>query len=396
MNITRHELDILICLMKQNDWVTSSSLADALDSNKKSIQQEIKYLSSKLKEQCVIVSNQRRGYYLEYLSKEIRKEIVSVLIYNEAHYSMQNRTSVLALFLLFQDDYVTMNDLTEKFYISKTTVFSEIKILKRWINRIHGLHLDVSNQWGIKIIGNEYARRYGCASFAQMNIVKQILLAEHWGVQYETYLESSKNTLRKYLKQNDFIISGEDFTRVVRYIAITILRSAMGYQLDDCITNASTDSLVTNILAEISAAVNYSFTLMEILEIQQRLLDSSIVNSDNEGTWETNQKVSELEAFIINTLKIPVKDLFMERELFTANVDQTLRRVSNGRKLVNYYDKNILSDNPLAVHLMNIGFKRIFQVKLPKPELTFLATHLAGELCKYEGSVNILLISSVC
>ena len=127
----KQEMGILVTLIHRKDWVTGEELALLLGTSKKTVQQEIRKISQELNGECEIRSSQKKGYFLEYLSDRLRRKMISDLEKNENHYNMKGRTSVLALYLLFQQDYVTMDQLADTFFLSKSTVSSEIKSMKR-------------------------------------------------------------------------------------------------------------------------------------------------------------------------------------------------------------------------------------------------------------------------
>ena len=230
---TKREMDILLILLAERDWITGEEIAGRLGISKKTVQQEIRMIEETLGLEAGLCSGQKKGYRLNGVSQEQLQRILMCLEENEAHYNMKDRTSVLALYLLFQRDYVTMDRLAEIFYLSKTTVFSEIKTLKRWMGRQGGITLEVSGTKGVLIRGKEMDRRFRCATFCMTGILKQILLDERELQQYEQELAAIRTELGTELAEADIRICGEDFGKICRYLAVSLLRNRLGFQGED-------------------------------------------------------------------------------------------------------------------------------------------------------------------
>ena len=64
MDLNKRQLQILVVLRNKNHWITSEELAEALGTNKKTIQTEIKNMLCYLREENhIIQSNKRSGYF---------------------------------------------------------------------------------------------------------------------------------------------------------------------------------------------------------------------------------------------------------------------------------------------------------------------------------------------
>ena len=226
MSFGKREMDILSMLIGRRGWVTGEEMASAFGISKKTVQQEIRRISGEFGDGCRILSSQKKGYCLEYLSDELRRGIIRHLEQNENHYNMRERTSVLALYLLFQREYVTMDQLAETFYLSKTTVFSEVKTMKRWMARQGGIALEVSGTRGVRILGSELDRRFRCATFCMPGIARQLPWPGEIWDRYEEELAAIREALGRELAGEETRLAGEDFGKICRYLAVSLLRDA--------------------------------------------------------------------------------------------------------------------------------------------------------------------------
>ena len=88
MSFGKREMDILSMLIGRRGWVTGEEMASAFGISKKTVQQEIRRISGEFGDGCRILSSQKKGYCLEYLSDELRRGIIRHLEQNENHYNM--------------------------------------------------------------------------------------------------------------------------------------------------------------------------------------------------------------------------------------------------------------------------------------------------------------------
>ena len=149
-NIDKEMRELIFCLLKEDNWITGDELSIRLGWNKKKIQNIIRRLSEKFGSQCVILSKKNRGYLLVGIYDELKRYLMQYIFYNDRYFNLEERKVMIILDLLFTNDYMPMGKLADKYFVSKTVIFEEIKNLKRWFGRINGLELEVSSKNGIK------------------------------------------------------------------------------------------------------------------------------------------------------------------------------------------------------------------------------------------------------
>ncbi len=380
-------MDILVRLISSRDWVTGDELALSLGVSKKTVQQEIRRIEEELGDGCRIRSSQKKGYRLEQLSDSLRQKLISDLEISENHYNMRGRTSVLALYLLFQRDYVTMDRLAEVFFLSKSTVFSEVKIMKRWMGRQGGISLEVSGTKGVRVRGNELDRRFRCAAFCMPGIVRQLPGQKEEWERYEAELSVIRRGLGEELAGKQVRISGEDFGKACRYLAVSLLRDRLGFPMEE---NGGEERL---------EHWGLFFTRQEF-EGLDRLMDTASAFSggepvhDGEILPEAERRLKQLEEELSARLpRTEKRELFPERDQLLLHLTRMERRLASGRYATNYYDKDLIITYPLETHLMEVCCRAVLGRDLPKAELFFLTAYLAGGLDGEKDRTDVLLVS---
>lgn len=387
----KQEMDILVTLILRHGWVTGEELASVLGVSKKTVQQEIRRLGEELGEDCRIHSSQKKGYRLESLSDHLRRDMISDLEKNENHYNMRGRTSALALYLLFQQDFVTMDQLAETFFLSKSTVFSEVKTMKRWMGRQRGISLEVSGTRGVRVLGSELDRRFRCATFCMPGILCRLPGPETEWDRYEEELSLIRKGLGKDLAERNVRISGEDFGKVCRYLAVCLLRNRLGFSLDQ--------------EGEKEEHWGFLFSQAELAGFRELLSMASVFSGEDRGEEEVSLQsepvaveevwLEKLEGEIRERLEMASEEpVFSDRDQLLTHLRRLKRRLDTGKYATNYYDKELMIACPLETHLMELCCRRVFGRELPKTELFFLTAYLSGSLEREKKGVDVLLVSN--
>lgn len=394
MNLSKEMKDLFFCLLRENDWITSEELAEKLRWSRKKIQQNMRFLIEELNGLCSIGIQKNKGYLLIEISEELKAYILQDVYYHGAYFNLNERRVILALDLVFRADYVSMDKLAEDYYLSKTAIFDEIQHMKRWFKRIGSPKLDVSSHKGIRILGNEKEKRFICAAFCQIDLMKLIHIDQMAVLRYQGILKSGFKILKKAVLRDGIRISGEDFSFILRYIGITQMRSSLGYMLEED-REMPEKLLLDDLFEELSEAVGYSFTVSEQKIIMDLVQNSNMIGSEYLVKPE-NSHIQKMERFIIKKLCLRQEHIFEECELLEQNIESMFRRLSQNRHMVNYYDKDILYKYPLAIHIMSQVFQNVYRKELSRSDLLDMAAYLGGFLdnMKYASPVKILLVGN--
>ncbi len=383
--------DLLFYLLQEKDWITSEEISLDLGWNKKKVQQNIKKLSEDLGEKCSLSSKRNKGYLLVSMEDDLKKYLLNDLYYNETYFNLEKRKTMLAIDLLFRNDYIAMEKLAQQYYVSKTVIFEEIQGLKRWFSRIHGLDLEVSLKNGIKLHGDETTKRYWCAVYGQLDILKSIHLPQYPLLKYQTTMKLCSNYFMTQVAYHKTYICGEDFSLILRYVAMTVLRDTLGYALEEDLTYHMNDPL----LEQLSKEINYDFSNKELKIIATLLSDANRITHDYKMDYDI-EYIRKLENFLLNKLNLKNKKLFENPQLTYQNLMLTKRRITRNRHSVQYYDKNIFIKYPLCIHLATQVFQNFLNITPSRSDILDFAVYLGGiiEKLHLHTSIDVLLIGN--
>lgn len=149
--------------IKKHDYISSERLASKFDVTERTIRNDIQEINLVLLENGAVIKLKRKyGYYIEITEdrlfgqflEELEKENKS----NMELETSKDRIRYLLSLLLESDDYISLNEIMDKVFISKNTLNNYIKTIKKIIEKYYLEYIAKPNV-GIKLIGTEDNKR---------------------------------------------------------------------------------------------------------------------------------------------------------------------------------------------------------------------------------------------
>ena len=395
--LTMRQIDVITYLINCDGWVNGEQLTQHFRLDKKTLLSELKAIETELGKECEIESG-RKGYHLKSLSDRGRRKIHDESAYYGGRSSLGVRPSAFVLYLLFQKDYTSMQQLADLFYLSKTAVALEIETVKRWIDRYDGLELEISGTKGIRILASEQRKRIYCAKFGSRHAFQSVPFDSGIIKDYTYILDTVEDILQDALSEMGLLLAGEDFYRNARYIASCVLRSRFGYEREEEPSIPSMyDALIDIIRTRISQEIAYDITQAEQNDFALLLAQGSRLNMtpirDPLRERLITEQLSCMEERICEILAIPCQPLYAERDAVAQHISGMLLRSRSGNVALNHYNDEIVCRYPLDVHLTSCLLPEFFDLHSSK-ETSFLALYLSTGLNRIRGSVSVLLVSN--
>jgi lichenan operon transcriptional antiterminator len=394
--LTRRQINILTYLENYKTWVSGEQLTEHFHIDRKTVQSELKQIHEELGDGCNIESS-RKGYQLTTFTPDVRKTVYEQIAFYGGRNCLGVRPSALALYLMLLKDYASMQQLADLFYLSKTAVSIEIETLKRWIERYDGLQLEVSGNRGIRIVGAEQRKRIYCAKFGTRQTFNSMPIGAEIIIFYEEKLQKVEQILQQEFTSYGLIVTGEEFNKNCRYIAICILRTRMGFAPPDepAIEERRYTQFVRRIDRRIEQELGYKANETEIYCFASMLEEENVLDERNAAPFVQEQQawtgMMHLEHRLRKILAIPTEPIFTSREEMTQMISRLLVRSEGGNVAINHYNEEIICRYPLETHLMNTLLPECFGLE-PNKETSFLALQLADGLNHYRDTVSVLLV----
>lgn len=339
---------IVAFLKNRKDWIKTKELSDFFKVSNKTVLKEIKNLNQLGKTQLFIEYSQNKGFRLAILSDKVKELLIDDNFESEVSGTLKDRPTQFILYLIFNNRFVSMQEISEAFFMSKTAVAKDFDTIKRWINRNKDLELEVSSL-GFKINGDERYKRIYISNIITFDRVKQLPLDKTIYSQYSKYISKISSALTSFVINNGYQISDVDFNRICRYIAISIVRSKLGYSLNDDQHKTKLNDVETKIVNLIKDTTNYLLAESEIFEIK-KLLEIFNWNESYSYDGEVSHSVDEILVSLEELLDSnrSLADSYQER--LTQTVSSLKRKQIYGITTLNLWNNKIVKTNLLAAH----------------------------------------------
>ena len=243
--VKKRYFEIINLVLNSNDEITVKDISNLYNITERSIRYDIDELNMFFQEKNnrdIIEINNNRLKIL-YSGNEI-EEIVRNIRVKEYFLSENERVNILAYEIFLVKNEFILQYFTEKYNLSKTTVRHSLKELNKIIDE-YGLVIDMNNNRGYKIIGNEVnIRKY------MINILrKYIKNTKEKNIEYnplekiiqkflkKSRIKESKNLINKILDYTEKTISDEAFETLQLFLFISQIRNENGYEIEEDLEN---------------------------------------------------------------------------------------------------------------------------------------------------------------
>ncbi|WP_413375613.1 BglG family transcription antiterminator [Alkalihalobacillus sp. 1P02AB] len=159
-----------ILLRGHNEAVQQvQTLAELLDCSEKTVRNDLKQVEVFLQEvsKAVIVRKPGVGVYLE--AEQIERAQLSKMIWQKASQTQGERLVEIGYQLLTSDKPITLQKLSERYYVPKATIKKDIEEITKWLNRFD-IELVSRQKLGSTIQGTELKRRSALAHLTKLNV----------------------------------------------------------------------------------------------------------------------------------------------------------------------------------------------------------------------------------
>ncbi|MBV7389699.1 MULTISPECIES: helix-turn-helix domain-containing protein [Enterococcus] len=394
MDLTKRQLELLVYLANINTWLTSEKLAEHIHTNKKTVQSEIKNMLELYPDDIEIESNKRNGYHLLFLAPELQTQIVAEVKKHKMYSSMNFRASTIIIYLIFQEDYVSMQHLADLFFLSKTAISNEIKTIQRWIERNVHLDLEISSHKGLKIHSSENMRRIFASMVGTESVLIESKLPEAFIMEVLEKISVIQNFMQTALIEANYIVSGEDFLRYARYVSLTVVRGKNQKKLELLEQNDLLVSVIDKLTLFLDKTFDYSLDDNEQTALGNRLLELNYLHLNEGDNLVLKQKLRKFETALIDYLKLPTEQLFKNPDALLVHIQQMATRMAAGHNVLNHFAQKTLSNYPLETYLVRRFFPLYFDLRPNLAELSYLVLYLAEALENYRSEGNLLIVSN--
>ncbi|WP_440897657.1 BglG family transcription antiterminator [Amphibacillus sp. Q70] len=401
--LNKRQRVILAYILYTKPYLKGEPLAEIVHISHQTLQREINAINDEIKEFQVEIKISKKGHY--FIPQKHEVQIVQYIAglgavdtSNTNHHMMWERINIILGILLFERDFISMEDLANKLYVSKSMINLHIKEINKVIYRTKGLDLTISKTKGIRLHGKEEAKRFLLSKIMLQGLdLKQIVPLFSEGDQLPYYNPKEiEIKIRKILVDQQVIISGRAFEIVISGIRVCIIRNYLGYKIP------STSSQPLSLLPLIKK-IDEQLQQMEIYLSEQDLyfMEKAIIEQETfDDHARRNQEDIEMATLLIHHIEELTKlNLAKDRDFKDGLIfylHQTHQRIYNGQAYTNFHKRQINRLFPMTAALMNhckqAWLERVDY--LPESELAYITLFIGRYIEAMEESLRLLLVSN--
>lgn len=344
MEFTNRQL-IIMHHLAQGNIVTAHELALSSNVSIRTIKKEIQTLREELKPYHIeVLSIPGHGYRLnaleEHQEEKIFETIGSIsLIRRMNSFSRNNseRVSFLIRTLLEADDYLKIEDLAERMFVSRTTVHNDLKDVRAQLKRFQ-LELKARPAYGLKLTGTEFNLRLAFAEYFFHNTLSLVEPKEREPyIQNQDVLAQTEDIVKKSCSNAHILLSDFSLQNIAIHILILFKRRRDGHEIHE---QYPLDSpllpLATTITKQLCEQFNEPpLTSPELLYIATHLDSKQIIAHSGKTESQDEALIYDIFTEIDNNFAI---NFFDNHELFRyllLHIPQMIKRIQNGLTIRN-------------------------------------------------------------
>lgn len=403
-------IKIIRILSHANGSVSGPDLSEQLGITVRTLRNDLKDCKDELYEHGIeIISKHAIGYqliikdeekyynYLENMLKEDSQNQMLIPIYPE------DRIHYLIRMFLTEDDYIKMEDICERIFVSRSTLSNDLKEVREKLEYFH-LDLETKPFYGLKITGSEFHKR---------SCISQYFF--HGTNNDDVYLSQTKSTkqqeeiatlLYNTMVTERFKLTDIGFQNLVIHIMIALLRlkenpKSTPFEYDDNIKETREYEVAVILCQKLEKRFDIQFPEVEIYYIAMHLSGKKAVQY-NSNTLYMNTEYEDL----INQILKEIKDKFgidftSDLDLYTSlslHLQPMMNRLRYGMVIQNPLLDQIKKENPVAFEI-SVLTSQIIQKYVGKPisenEMGYIALHFALAIERYQKrgpKKNVIII----
>ncbi|WP_287841988.1 BglG family transcription antiterminator [Caldanaerobacter sp.] len=417
---------ILMKLINSNEPIKISELAKLFNVSSRTIRYDLDAIDEFLKYNNLpqLIRKPNVGVKFSELLEHRNKALSFLDTLSPYYYnlSQKERVNVILSELIQQRDYITINTLAEKLMVSRSTVISDLKKVKEWLEE-RGLYLKALPKYGVKVVGDEKQLRRAAIELLTeaididkaLDIVKAPFYGRSLGGSGQIaklfedidipYIEQCVQIAERELET---IFSDAAFSGLVIHIAIAIKRIQLGKNIVmpkeelKALEMTKEFAVASNIAKMLEDRFNVSIPVDEIGYITIHLLGSNVAKPKtylNEN-WIEYQLLTEK---IIRNVSERIKENLLEdQQLFEGLLDHlrpTIYRLKHDLKLKNPILDEIKTNYRELFEIVRESLKPIEEYtgrNLNEEEIGYFVIHFGAAIERKKTAIspNVLVVCS--
>ncbi|HCX65378.1 MAG TPA: transcriptional antiterminator BglG, partial [Eubacteriaceae bacterium] len=425
--------EIIKILLTEEEPLPASEIAQRLSVSTKTIRNDLVKVEEFLKQyEAELKKKPKVGVFIE-ATTDLRQQLFSVVRGKSVYvqpYSTQERQRHITKELIQSENPVVLQDLAERFFVSRTTIYHDLKRIENWLSRFE-LTIEHEAKGGVFVKGSESSWRKAAAELL-MELKKESVpknrRSSEGGVVYQRLKSDDLVQLTDLIPDVDYKaleeilietevhhldckISYDAFVALIMHLAISLERikrhkdiQMMPEQVEKLRKHKEFE-----IAQEIARKIEqvFSMTLPEaeigyitLHLLGMRLLDLSECIDDDGQILKTVEpeiidvtyKIVELVGYVLGVTLTDDKTLITG---LSIHLRTTIRRLQYGLSLRNPLLKEIKQKYQSifgAAWATSVIFEKELNLKITEEEVGYLTIHIGAALERKKEKSKVLVV----
>lgn len=425
--LTSRQVEFVKLLLEENEYKPIKYFTEKLNVSDKTLQKDLKIIGNYIARFNINIDAKRGHGILINREANGNIELINNLNLNLKDKNSisidQRRIEILKMLLLNSNSSTSINQLSEKYYVSKTSIVNDLKYIEEWLKN-YNITLSKTLE-GTKIVGKEADIRKAIASlledilnnndgedeiqeFTRIDVATFSALLKIFDLDSITFIESIIWELEKDL---DYYITQPYYINLITHILICLKRLKEGNQIEineEIIKNI--DNLNKRVYDNVVNLVNKIYEKYGVLTSNEEIyyIYKYIVSSGFGNTLDNNMKVSE--NYINNSeevtkMMIDIMSLFLgvnlsENELLSRglllHMKPMLNRLKYDIQIKNPLFKEIEERFTEILGLCRLSIEIMSEYynlsNISMDEISYLATYFQAALENSTSEKRVLVV----
>jgi transcriptional antiterminator/mannitol/fructose-specific phosphotransferase system IIA component len=399
------QVEILRILCEDKKTLTLTDLSKQLDVSLRTIQNDFEVINYELGQNQV---GSLKGFYKKgkgILLDSSKRQDLSTYLGKPGQLldnpSPEERATLMYLYLLLGRQHITINELCERFKVSKGTVLNDLDRIKRYISE-KDIIMSFSQRLGFHLEGSEDAIRdvgvehylefikssslFGAEDYHRVSICNKA--TPTFSIEDSFFLFEEGMKLSKAMGRT---MTSRDFLMVMCYLEVSLVRMSLGMYIKvsraqlELIKSSSEFHAISPLLKSCSERFEVQFNDNETAFIASKLLASSIVSSSPSGDNENYADIQMLACSLIRAVEKEIgldfsQDLSMYNDL-VLDLRPAIYRISSGMHHKNPLLEDIKNTYPeilTAVIRSSSLIQDVTKQPVSEDEAAYITLHFAA------------------
>lgn len=388
-----------------NCYVSGAFIAKSLSVSPRTIRNDIKMINGiAATHGFYIKSKKSAGYKIDIKDKSKFNLFINNQYLKDELLNFNNQESRVHFILsklLILDNYVKIERLSERMYVSDTTVKKDLKVIRNELDK-YELQLISSPYYGLKIEGSEFQKRYAIANM--------LLDKPYHNHTFDTdKINDLKEQLIKLINQFQITIPDVKLENLVIHIYIAMFRVENKFMIadkDNIFQNFEYyDAELKHFFQAIVGLLEQRYDVILPIEekqyIKAHIAASGIVSKKYEliDHKEINDLIHQMFNKIQDVFQINLDNELELKKNLALHLSTSINRYKYKMNIRNPILTEIKKNYPYAFDIALVGGKVIeeaFKIKISESEIGFLALHFQLVLQKAQSVTEKIRATIVC